>query len=174
MDRLEDRPSLGLGGRESRLLQFVVAAVLTGPVALLAVVFVLKLTDSNQVVSDGETMTAVFIGVAVVCLFMSFVVPRMVERQAASRLAREGTPAPADETRLFAVYRLRTLLAVGLLEGGAFLVVLGYLLWAAPVSLVLVALLALAAAHHFPTSAKAARWFHEQRGAVVRNDRGVS
>lgn len=146
-----------------RTSQIIVAALVTGVLAFLGIVVALFSRG------DGEPLiTWIAIAVAIVTVFASIVVSRMVTRQG---LQSTDLPSPSgvddrfgvgtDDrvlSKVLAAYQTRLIVACAPLEGAAFFNLIAYMLEGQALSLIVAGMLMLLMAVRFPTTGGAEDW----------------
>ena len=164
-----------------RALQIIVAAVALGPVAYLGVV-VSTAPPRKPAAGIGEvSFTHLACGVAAVAVVAWLVVPLLAARKFRRQIAAGTWPPPgqtagphaaplSDAAKLCALYTVRTIIAVAILEGATFFLVFAYQQQRDPLALgVAVVLMAMIAAH-LPTRGRVAEWIKRQLERL-ENDR---
>ncbi|HVC99019.1 MAG TPA: hypothetical protein VND64_35470 [Pirellulales bacterium] len=156
-----------------RVLQIIVAAITLGPLTYLGVVFSTAPPDQAAGEVQGMFNTFLACGMAAAAVVAWLVVPPLVttkfRRQIAAGawppLEQTGNPLAAplnDAGKLSAVYHVRTIIAVAILEGATFFLVFTYQQQRDTLALGFAVLLMLMIALHFPTRARVADWVERQ------------
>jgi hypothetical protein len=154
-----------------RVLQIIVGAVALGPVTYLGVVLATAAQPNPDAAAD-EFLTYVACGLAVAAVAAWFVVPPLVTTRFRRQVAagtwppqQADSPASApvtDASKLCSVYIVRTIIAVAILEGAAFLQVLAYQKEGNYLALGPAVLLTTMIALHLPTRTRVAEWVERQ------------
>ena len=153
-----------------RVLQIIVASVVLGPVAFLGYVLFMAPPAEKD---GGGFMTYVACGVAAAAVAARLFAPPLIVRSQRRQIAA-GVWSPSGQTggrlktpttdagKLAAVYATRTIVAVVVLEGAVFFLVVAYLLERNPLALAAAIPLIVVIAAHFPTQARVAEWVERQ------------
>jgi hypothetical protein len=153
-----------------RVLQIIVASVVLGPVAFLGYVLFLAPPGEQDA---GLFMTYLACGATAAAVAARLIVPPLVVRSQRRQIAAgvwsppgqngNALRAPAtDAGKLGAVYTARTMIAVAILEGAAFFLVVAYQLERNPLALAVAIPLIIVIAAHFPSQARVAEWVERQ------------
>jgi hypothetical protein len=156
-----------------RVLQIIVAAVTLGPLTYLGVVLSSAPPDQAAGEVRGMFLTYLACGMATAAVAAWLIVPLLVMTKFRRQIAagiwpqqdQAGNPLAAplsDAGKLCAVYTTRTVIAVAILEGAAFFLVITYQLQRDTLVLVLAVLLTLMIALHLPTQTRVAEWVEQQ------------
>jgi hypothetical protein len=176
----------------ARTLQIIVAAMIMGVLAFLAVVVLLV---PQAVVPQGPagaeaapnrlggmqviTLTALFMGAT--GLVLSYMVPILVVARGRSQIAREkqvpgglAEPSPtsqaSDAGRLLGLYQNQLIMGSALAEGGAFFAAMAYMLERHPAALGVAVVLVGALIARIPTRDRLTAWLDQQL-ALVQEER---
>lgn len=165
--------SRGQFAAQVRVLQIIVTAVTLGPLVYLGVVLSTAPPRNAAAGVGGASLTQIAYGLTAVAVAAWFsVLPLTARRfrrqiaagtwpplsQAADRLA---TPL-SDAAKLCALYTMRTIIAVAILEGATFLLVLAYQQQREPTALGGAVGLMIMIAAHLPTRGRVAEWINRQ------------
>ena len=158
-----------------RTLQIIVAAMVAGCCAFMAVLLVVVGVPGNP--PRTSDVAYVMLAVAAAMVLARVIVPRIVVAQARRKI-REGTwtapksnlPAAFGDTvwqnsdagKLAIVLMTQTIVAAAILEGATFLLLVTYLIEHSPLCLGLAVVLLVALAAHFPTVSSCSTWIDEQ------------
>jgi hypothetical protein len=137
--------------------QVIAGALISGSLVFAAVAFVI---GWGQPVGD-PLLAYMAVGVSIIDLFASFVVPAIGTNQNLKTLGRQdGAVSTLD---LFGVFQTRLIVRFALLEGAAFFCCIAYLStrlwWSLATALVLIAMMAVV----FPTRGRFDDWVRQQR-----------
>jgi hypothetical protein len=160
-----------------RLLQFMVAAMITGAVvfAVIAVVVGLQRGGDPDVPMGTPFLSYIALAFFVIELAAWAVFPRrLADRGVAAIAAGTWTPGPesnpadyaGDDAKLLAVLQTKTLAASALMEGAAFLGCIAYLVEGQAIALAATAGAVLVMAATFPTLGRLRGWLETQRARV--------
>jgi hypothetical protein len=166
----------------TRTIQIIVGAMAAGVLAFLGIVFYLVSRNPNAAVPAEPIVTYLAIGMALVTVIASLIVPGIVASRMRQSLVDgrssqwglvQNVPRAAelgDVTALAVIYQTRTIIGTALLEGSAFLASVAYLLehqrYAAYVASVLLLLLL----GQIPTTARIEAWM-EGESAMIQQMR---
>lgn len=156
-----------------RVLQIIVAAITLGPLAFLGYVLSTPPPGPPAAGAGNVSLTYIACGAAAVAVIAWRVVPSLVLRSQRRQIAAGQWPpsgsgddslaAPmSDAGNLCAAYTVRTIVAVAILEGAAFFLIVAYQTEREPLALGAAALLILMIAAHFPTRTRVAVWVEGQ------------
>ncbi len=156
-----------------RVLQIIVAAVTLGPAIFLGVVLVTAAANGAAADAGKVLLTYLACGMAVAAAAARLIVPPLVAQKLRRQIAVGAWPPPSqagnstaapmsDAGKLAAVYIVRTIIAVALLEGAAFFLVVAYQTERNPLTLGAAVLLSAMIAAHFPTRTRVAEWVETQ------------
>jgi hypothetical protein len=179
-------------GQTVRTCQIIMAALIIGPLALLAIAAVIGPVVAPQAGAGAGgnapapqspdafalilTCTAIAFGVLAVC--MSFVLPRVMSANGRKEAVKRGLPPKAtggtgkgaklqtiDEAQSNLLTQFPTQLIVGaaMLEGAAFFAGLSHMLIGGPILLGLAIALICVLVARFPTRARTELWLEHQR-----------
>jgi hypothetical protein len=158
-----DTPPPDLAARV-RTMQIIAFAIILGPSIALALFAFLR-TQGPPNFPNAPLLTYVAAGFAAVALVLHQVVPSAVVAAQGRRLA-EGRPvgaplgSPGD---WYALYQVRLIMSLAILEGAAFFLAIVYYVEGTPLSLLLGVVLIAALVLHFPTAPRVERWVEAQR-----------
>ena len=156
-----------------RVLQIIVAAVAFGPAAFLGYVLSTAPAGAAAAGAGNVSLTYLACGAAVAAVIARLFVPPFIVRGFRRQIASGAWPPPgqagaslaaplSDAGKLAAVYSVRTIVSVAILEGAAFFTVLAYLQERDPLALGAAVLLMSIIAAHFPTRTRVAEWVETQ------------
>jgi len=166
-------------GRHVLTLQIVVASLLGGSVAFLAVAAVLVHLDVVQANREAASiMNLVLIVFLVADMMARVIVPRILVGQGRRRIAAGQWSLPqaaagqakivsfleraGDAGQLLFVYQAKTIVAAALLEGLAFFGIIVYLITRSPLGIVVAIAMILGLALHVPTRSGVVHWIEDQ------------
>ena len=159
-----------------RQLRWIIAALVNGAVFFLVIMLVTTPKGPAQAGPPVLTFTAMAFGV--ICLIVRAVVPGRLT--AASRrkilqgtwkrpmgavppwLSDEVLARAGDAAKLWQAYLTQTIVAVGVLEGATFFLLVAYMSEGSLLGLIAAGLLILAMLAHVPTRARVVRWTEGQ------------
>ncbi|HET6879379.1 MAG TPA: hypothetical protein VFI31_04465 [Pirellulales bacterium] len=156
-----------------RVLRIIVTAITLGPLVYLGVVL-FALPPGGGAAGVGQlSFTYLACGMAVVSVAAWAIAPSVVARKLRRQIAAGTWPPPgqnetslaapsSDAGKLCAVYQVRTIIAIAILEGAAFFLVFAYQQHRDPWALGVAVLLMVMIAAHLPTRARVAEWVERQ------------
>lgn len=156
-----------------RVLQIIVAAVTLGPLVYLGVVLSTA-PPRKPAAGIGEvSFTHLACGMAAVAVVAWLVVPLFAARKFRRQIAAGAWPPPgqssgplaaplSDAAKLCALYTVRTIIAVAILEGATFFLVFAYQQQRDPSALGVAVVLMATIAAHLPTRSRVAEWIKRQ------------
>ena len=154
-----------------RVLQIIVAAITLSPAIFLGVV--LATPPGAKPAGGNVSLTYLACGAAVAAVLARLVVPSLLVRSFRRQIAAGAWPPPSqtgnspaapmsDAGKLAGVYTVSSIIAVAILEGAAFFLIVAFQAerhpWAASAAVLLVLMIAA----HFPTRSRAAEWIETQ------------
>lgn len=164
----------------TRILQIICTAMIVGCLVLTGVVLSMVLSGSMPTSDTAPLLTYVGAGAAFLLLLLRAIIPEIVAARGRRAIAAgtwEPSQTPAarsnprsaeliertgDAGRLMAVYTLRGIIAMALLEGGCFMNLVIYMLDQEPLSLGVAGGLLAALAIGFPTHERVVAWVEQQ------------
>ena len=162
-----------------RVLRIIVAAVALGPAAYLGFAFATAPPDAAAGGGNALLAYAAY-AMAAAAVAARFVAPTLIGTKLRRQVAAGAWPPPGgpaalatDEGKLCAVYLIRTIIAIALVEGPAFFLIFVYQQQRDPVALGAAALLILGIALHFPSPARVAEWV-ERESEELDEDRQLA
>ena len=154
-----------------RVLRIIVAAITLGPVAYLGFVLVTA-APVAQAGGANQTLAYVAYALAAAAVAARLVAPMLIGTRLRRQIAAGTWPPPAppggppapttDAGKLCAVYLIRTIIAIAILEGATFFLIFVYQQQRDPLALGAAALLTLGIALHFPSPARVIEWVERQ------------
>lgn len=163
-------------------LRIIVVALATGVVAFAVAAIVIRMQQAQApAIEAAGLLTILGIAAAPVAFVLSRFVPGLFAGKARRQIAsgQFGPPGGAnpdqtggpqsslvqlgDDGKLFMVYQTKTILAIALIEGAAFLNIIAFLLEGSPIALGLGLLLALVIVALFPRTSRVVEWIASQR-----------
>ncbi len=173
-----------------RTLQIIVAALPMGAVVFLTGTLVIRSGDEPAVADPMVaglglmTLMALFMTVSVVVARL--IVPALMtssarqsiangtwQPQATGAVTKEFFERTGDAGKLCVVYTTRTIVAVALLEGAAFMAIIAYMMEGSTVALGLSIALIAAILLHFPTAPRVVAWIERQLRRITE-ERDIS
>lgn len=162
-------------GKNVRVLQVIVGAMVTGVLIFMGIALGLVLRDGPLAPGGIPFISLVLPVLAAVAVMACIFVPQLLVASARRKI-REGTwqwpqtlsQRPnslvelGDAGKLFSVLMMRTIVATAILEGVAFFTSIVYLLEASPFSLAIVIVLVAGMAWQLPTRDGVVRWIEGQ------------
>jgi len=158
--------------------QIIVLTLFGGVLIFGAVVLFMPADDR-----DGklEILSLISIGMAVMSVFMSFLVPKLIVKTNRNKIANgdwsgdatSGTVHGTDGGKLSAVFQMTTIVGSALLEGAAFFALVAYMQEGHFAALVVVAVLMLGILFHFPTRSRIEGWVEAQL-RLIDEERNLS
>jgi hypothetical protein len=156
-----------------RVLQIIVTAVALGPLVYLGVVVSMAPPAGPPAAQGGLSSTLMACAMAAAAVTAWLVVPPLVTRKFRRQIAAGAWPptdasvdshaAPmSDAGKLGAVYNVRTIIAVALLEGATFFLVFAYQHERNPLALGVGVALMVGIALHLPTPTRVVEWVERQ------------
>ena len=173
-------------GKQVRILQFIVCAMLGGVLFLGVVVLSIAPQVNRAAPSQPVTLTmivAMLVGVGLIArfLFIQYITVKARREIAKGVYQPFGTlRLPASDMRngqrsdaqcLLSVFHSKTIASAAMFEGWALLAVMAHLIDGGSINLALAVLLALGVAAHFPTRSRAGRWVERQRDKLDQEER---
>jgi hypothetical protein len=167
-------------GKQVRILQFIVCAMLGG--ILFLGVFVLSIAPQVNRAAPSQPVTltmivAMLVGVGLIArfLFIQYITVKARREIAKGVYQPFGTlRLPASDMRngqrsdaqcLLSVFHSKTIASAAMFEGWALFAVMAHLIDGGSISLALAILLTLGVGAHFPTRSRAIRWVERQMDA---------
>lgn len=166
-----DEPRCEFAG-QVRVLQIIVAAITLGPLVYLGVV--LAMVPPRNLAAAGDTfLTYAACGMAAAAVAGWLLAPPIVTTRLRRQIAAGIWPPPdpsgnslaapsSDAGKLCALYNIRTIIAVAILESAAFFLVFTYQQQRDVRAFVFALLLTLMIALHLPTRVRVAEWVERQ------------
>jgi hypothetical protein len=178
---VSDAPWRDVLAKQVRVLQLVVAAMISGILMFLIVVCLTAGHGPAQ--EEHPIVTTIALAMAALCVILRLIVPDVVVSAARRKILRgEYNPGASatwaakrqaleaffrrtgDAGRLMAVYMTTTVLAGAILEGAAFLLLVAYLVDRQAVSLAVAIAILVALAAHMPWRARVFAWIDRELG----------
>jgi hypothetical protein len=162
-------------GKSARVLQIIVAALITGPSIFIGYVL---LADRDQQVPPNESMMFSYVGVALafVSVIAALLVPRLIiARTRAGVVSGDmtlsiqqlpGAESAGDAGPLMAGYQTKTILAAALLEGAAFANAVFYLTQRQPICIATAIVLVICIATLFPFRGRVVAWLESELASI--------
>lgn len=161
-----------------RTMQIIGGALIAGVSSFFALVLFLRFGQAHP---PGAAQAALPMVTFVFCVFwlaavtMSFIVPRVMTRQAVRQIltgtwsAPQGQPLPTDTViaKLLIVRQTTLIVGLALLEGAGFFGCIAFLLEGNPVALALLLTLLALMVLRFPTEQRIRTWLESQAAAIV-------
>lgn len=168
--------------RATRTLQIIVGAMVVGLVFFLVITLFIR-PESKPAAAQPQVqgpvlpvITVAAFTVAVVCLPLALVVPRLAADSARKQIAAGkwnpakvygGTPLPtSDAGRLTLVYQTQKITSVAMVEAPTFFALIAYMVERNTVALGLGLFLIAAVAVQFPQRARVQQWIDDQLGRL--------
>ncbi|MBN1342879.1 MAG: hypothetical protein JXQ73_09385 [Phycisphaerae bacterium] len=166
-----------------RVLQIIVAAVLFGVIALLAVILSEGLAgmSAEDPKGTGSLITYLALGYSAAAVVVCLVLPGIIVRAGRRKMLREPAARPAyaedentmphphqktdDEVfgKLLRLFHVKTIISAAILEGMALFLLVAYMIEGKPTALAAAIVLTVGIALQFPTCSRAADWIDAQR-----------
>lgn len=154
-----------------RVLQIIVAAITLGPLVFLGVVF--SIPPKPEAAADKTLLTYLGCGLAAAAVVARLLIPPLVATRFRRQIAAGTWPPPDqaanlhatpmdDAGKLCALYTIRTIVAIAILEGAAFFLVTAYQIERNLLALGIAGVLIVTIALHLPTRARVATWVEGQ------------
>ncbi len=166
-----DEPQREYVNKVTLMLQIVTIALATGVLVFVGVVMVLFQNDDPQDKDFQPLITYAAAAFGIVALLASTVVPRLMDANTRRnfvagnlpQMKNQMPPAGTGEVGLLvAMYHVRLIVSVAILEGAAFFNVIANMLEGQAISLAMVALLLVAIFFKFPTRSSIENWVEMQ------------
>ncbi|NOY40548.1 MAG: hypothetical protein GXP26_01750 [Planctomycetes bacterium] len=166
-----DEPQREYVNKVTLMLQIITVAMATGVLVFAGVVMLLFQDDGQQDKDFQPLITYVAAAFGIVALLSATVVPRLMDANTrknflAGNLPQMKNQMPPAETGevglLVAMYQVRLIVGVAILEGAAFFNVIANMLEGQAISLAMVALLLVAIFFNFPTRSSIENWIAMQ------------
>lgn len=154
-----------------RVLQIIVGAITLGPLVFLGVVF--SIPPKPEAAADKTLLTYLACGLAAAAVVARLLIPPLVAIRFRRQIAAGTWPPPGqaanlhaapldDAGKLCALYTIRTIIAIAILEGAAFFLVTAYQIERNLLALGIAGVLIVTIALHLPTRARVAAWVEGQ------------
>lgn len=148
-------------------MQILAASIAAGALIFLVLAVVLhaaKPPDSNEA---RPVLSYLALAVAAVILVIHRIIPALIIKAGRRKIVREPSDFPdGDVTRLCVLFRTKMLASLGLLEGGAFLQLVAYLVEGFTPTLIATGILIAAMLILFPSGTHIESWLGEQMSQV--------
>ncbi|MCE9548432.1 MAG: hypothetical protein K8T25_23400 [Planctomycetia bacterium] len=166
-----------------RTLQIIVVGLVLGVTTFL--LFVLfKPRDAAAANPNPQGQPIIFcvtLAMAVSALIARAVIPRMADKAARQKIAREMATDASDLpdrpgcgiALLLGAYQTRTIVSAALLEGPTFALLISYMIEGFWPALVIAVAFICGIAAHIPTVARVSAWL-ELQSRLIRDDRGLT
>ena len=160
-----------------RIMQIIAGALIAGVLSFAGVASVIVLGQAPVVKPAGQpevvnqVLPLIAIGVFFLNAILSFIVPKLISRfsvKGVGKMIEDGTLTDPKELlgRLLSVAQTKTIVALALVEGAAFFVLIVVIVSKSDDMLGLVCASFCIMTAHFPTKLKLARWLEEQQRAL--------
>lgn len=160
-----------------RIMQIIAGALIAGVLSFAGVASVIVLGQAPVVNPAGQpevvnhVLPLIAIGVFSLNAILSFIVPKWISRfsvNAVAKMVQDGTLTDPKELlgRLLSVAQTKTIVALALVEGAAFFVLIVVIVSKSFAMLGVVCASFCFMTAHFPTKLKLARWLEEQQRAL--------
>ena len=159
-------------------MQIIVAALAMGVISF-GVVVVTALVKPDQLQPNAGLLTNLAAVGTLIAIGLSFVLPKVIVNQARRKIAKglwrsvpQATPAGqalaalGDEGQLVMVYQTALIVAVALVEGGAFFALIATMIDKSSLALALAGLCLFFILLRFPTLGRLENWLEVQRKAL--------
>ena len=160
-----------------RIMQIIAGALIAGVLSFAGVASFIVLGQAPVVKPAGQpegvnqVLPFIAIGVTLLNGILSFIVPNLISRggvNGVAKLVEDGTLSDPKELlgRLLSVAQTKTIVALALVEGAAFFVLIGVIVSKSFDMLIVVGASFCFMTAHFPTKLRVARWLEEQQRAL--------
>jgi hypothetical protein len=156
-----------------RTMRIILAALIAGVLFFMGFVLFQRQTGNQPPAPEVPVITFIALANAFVILIVSFILPSLFAASLRRGLAmRPGEPKArgttagvdaSDTVRLCMIWTTRTIIRAALLEGGAFFLLIAYLVEGMEVSIIVAAVFLAGLAWLFPKRAGVDSWIEQQR-----------
>ncbi len=157
-----------------RIMQIIAGALIAGMLSFAGVASFIVLGQGKQAGQPqvvNQVLPFLAMGVFFLNVILSFIVPKMISRfsvKGVAKMVEDGTLTDPKELlgRLLSVAQTKTIVALALIEGAAFLALIVVIVSKSFATMSVASASFCFMMAHFPTKLKLARWLEEQQRAL--------